>query len=80
MTKNDKIRLLAHAICMLETSYTNEHTAVKQIAKEIAYIVNGNPNFAIFCAIGQHPKDIHKEVAEALKKDLKFDIDPYQPF
>lgn len=80
MTKIEKIRLLAQAIVMLETSYTNEHKEVFELAKQIAFLADGNPNLCVLCTIGQKPEIVHEEVNKALTQDLGISLGEYKPF
>jgi hypothetical protein len=72
--------MLAHAIIMLETSYTNKHSEVYELARQIAFLTNGNSNFVTLCTIGQEPEVVHNSVKKALEEDLGISLREHTPF
>lgn len=80
LTKCDKIRLLAHSIIMLESGYMNKHEPIIKLAREIAYLENGNPNFAELSGHALLPDEVHNAIKEEVKKDFNIDLGEYKPF
>lgn len=69
MKKQDKIRILANSIIALNQASEKPNEDIHNLAREISYLTDGNPNFALLSSIGFTYDEIREKLVEEFDKE-----------